>query len=179
MNEIVEYKARPRYVSALRWRGMRDAKALRAFVGDKVEIYGNDVFIRLPEGELRAHPGDYIVSDGKGELRPMQPGLFEAMYETRWHDGMDEPARERVNIALRFQRALDETLMHLRHKRALHSASEELTRLRFSVGGEKSTELARWRIANAAGSLESNEDEAYGRIMALLSILDEKDAVKD
>lgn len=179
MNEIVDYKARPRYVSALRWRGKEDADALRAFAGDKVEIYGNDVFIRLPEGELRAFPGDYIVSDGRGEFRPMRPGLFEMMYETRWADGMSASMRERAQIAWRFQKALDETLIYLRHERALYSACEELTRLRFSVGGEKSTELARWRIVNAAGSLESNEDEAYGRIMALLSILDEKDAVKD
>ena len=39
------------------------------------------VLIDTLEGEMRADPGDYIITGIKGETYPCKPDIFEATYE--------------------------------------------------------------------------------------------------
>lgn len=42
---------------------------------------GTDIFIRTPEGDMRATVGDWIIRGIKGEFYPCKPDIFEATYE--------------------------------------------------------------------------------------------------
>lgn len=48
----------------------------------RVRGMGDDIFmIRTPGGSLKVFPGDWIITDEKGEKSPCSPGVFEATYE--------------------------------------------------------------------------------------------------
>ena len=38
-------------------------------------------YVKTLEGEMRACPGDWIITDIKGERYPCKPDIFEATYE--------------------------------------------------------------------------------------------------
>ena len=40
-----------------------------------------NLFIRTPEGEMMAQPGDYIIKGIAGEFYPCKPDIFEQTYE--------------------------------------------------------------------------------------------------
>jgi hypothetical protein len=48
-----------------------------------IEAYKTDVEILIPtlEGEMRASPGDWIITGVKGEQYPCKPDVFAATYE--------------------------------------------------------------------------------------------------
>lgn len=46
--------------------------------------FGNlpgSLIIETPEGEMRARPGDWIITGVKGERYPCKPDIFEMTYE--------------------------------------------------------------------------------------------------
>lgn len=49
-----------------------------------ITAYQTDVVVLIPtlEGEMRADPGDWIITGVKGETYPCKPDIFEATYET-------------------------------------------------------------------------------------------------
>ena len=159
----------------MRWRGEEDADALREWLGADVRIYKNNVFLPAPEGEARAWPGDYIVK-GQDRALIMAPGLFEREYELDRERVVEDKETRRIEIALLFQRALDSAIIFVRDEKGLWAAAGELTRLRFQVGGEKTTRYARERLALARAQIEGDA-EAAARLDALVALLDEKDAV--
>ncbi len=51
-----------------------------------IEAYQTDkeVFIHTLEGEMRADPGDWIITGVMGEKYPCKPDIFKATYEYHW-----------------------------------------------------------------------------------------------
>jgi hypothetical protein len=49
-----------------------------------ITAYQTDVVVLIQtlEGEMRADPGDWIITGVKGETYPCKPDIFEATYET-------------------------------------------------------------------------------------------------
>mgnify|MGYP000964909375 CR=1 FL=1 len=59
-----------------------------------IEAYRTDkeLIINTPEGQLRAAPGDWIITGVRGEQYPCKPDVFEKTYEP-----VDEIAYQLVN----------------------------------------------------------------------------------
>ena len=77
---IKNYKKKPVIIQALQWMG-NNYEEIDSFVGSNYEISGNEVIIHTTEGDMTAHPGDYIIRGVKGEFYTCREDIFENTYE--------------------------------------------------------------------------------------------------
>lgn len=59
------------------WRKVADDREYST--GSRYEILA--IIIPTLEGDMTAHPGDYIIKGVKGEFYPCRPDIFEMTYE--------------------------------------------------------------------------------------------------
>lgn len=52
----------------------------------------HELFIDTSEGQMRASPGDWIITGVKGEVYPCKPDIFEMTYEP-----VDEPVESQFS----------------------------------------------------------------------------------
>lgn len=73
-------------VEAVQWKGspVIDTQEERKFLLDKAQfgIDGEEVvlIVHTLEGDVKAHPGDYIVKGVDGEFYPVKKEIFEKTY---------------------------------------------------------------------------------------------------
>ena len=82
----MKYRKKPVVVEAIQWRENNWEEVLK-FLGDADYYYISDLdgpvvlVIETLEGQINAHPGDYIIRGVAGEYSPCKPDIFEQTYE--------------------------------------------------------------------------------------------------
>ncbi|HKX02787.1 MAG TPA: hypothetical protein VJX71_09815 [Methylomirabilota bacterium] len=78
-----KYRKRPVEVDAIRWENIAECRrALRALgCPDLIQAGEDHVYIRTPEGDMLAAPGDWIIKGVAGEFYPCKPEIFAKTYE--------------------------------------------------------------------------------------------------
>lgn len=87
---MAKYKKKPVVIEAVQFDGLGDIPELELHMidsdsewicqqcGNPSRMHGN---VKTLEGYHIACPGDYIITDIKGEHYPCKPGIFAATYE--------------------------------------------------------------------------------------------------
>lgn len=77
------FRKRPVVIEAIQWTGKNDGE-IANFMRQPTMSQGEVLFIDTLEGEMQAHPRDWIIKGVKGEFYPCKPDIFEATYEQVW-----------------------------------------------------------------------------------------------
>ena len=85
------YRKRPVEIDAFQWTGGPDQTEDPLWIVDAIaqgKVRFNDICsdkvsmtIRTLEGDMTAHPGDWVIRGIKGELYPCRDDIFQATYE--------------------------------------------------------------------------------------------------
>lgn len=80
-----KFRKRPVVIEAFQWTGDNQFDLMRwrcLFPGEaRWQFNGSCIFIDTPEGDMRADPGDWIITGVKGEFYPCDDDVFSATYE--------------------------------------------------------------------------------------------------
>jgi len=111
------FRKKPIVVEAIRWTGLNlyevETFLDPAFTPDRRYMLESrpgtadvTLFIKTPEGDMKASVGDYIVRGVKGEFYPCKPDIFELTNEPAdtatvggpppWASEFDRPARREI-----------------------------------------------------------------------------------
>jgi len=87
---IMNFRKKPVVIEAVQWNcpfenappeWFRDAMYKAPGTEGAVLREYDDIIIFTLEGEMRAHPGDWIIRGVKGEIYPCKPDIFDATYD--------------------------------------------------------------------------------------------------
>ena len=81
-----KYRKKPVIIDAFVWTGdqtqVEDPKWITKAIKEGIVYFdGGEMIINTLEGEMVAHPNDYIIQGVKGEIYPCKPDIFEMTYE--------------------------------------------------------------------------------------------------
>lgn len=80
----MKYRKKPVVIEAIQFDGKNGSLFPKWTRGEALPMMGDEgpiLTVRTREGEMRAHPGDWIIKGVKGEFYPCKPDIFEATYE--------------------------------------------------------------------------------------------------
>lgn len=81
----MRYRHKPTIITAIKYTG-QNLPDVQRFLGYAYHHYHSKLFIKTPEGPMKASAGDWIVRGIQGEFYPVKPEVFEASYEP-YNDG--------------------------------------------------------------------------------------------
>jgi hypothetical protein len=78
----MKFKEKPVVIDAIKYKGRENGMEVAKFMSCQHPYYRKEnLVIGTTKGVVEAVPGDWIVKDIHGEFRPLNPMIFEAMYE--------------------------------------------------------------------------------------------------
>lgn len=88
MGAAMKFRKKPVVIEAVQWEPQKPPHTFPEWFWHEFTMHPErfngktgDLTIYTLEGQMVAHPGDWIIKGVKGELYPCKPDIFEATYE--------------------------------------------------------------------------------------------------